>query len=169
MRNFYQQRSCEHVCACSLKLNAVTMPVKMPRTSRNLTCSVLHCRGLVTEMICMICGKKQPVSGTCAECKESMARYYCSICRLFDDDPSHSIYHCQFCNVCRRGEGLGIDFFHCMECNACMHMSLFNQHTCREKSIESNCPICNEGLFDSCQPIKVKMLHILMLSINCGE
>ncbi|GMH35139.1 hypothetical protein BSKO_03007 [Bryopsis sp. KO-2023] len=108
----------------------------------------------VTEMVCMPCGKRQPVAAACVECEAPMAEYYCSICRLFDNDPSHDIYHCQFCNVCRRGKGLGIDFFHCMECNACMHMSLFNRHKCREKCIECNCPVCNENLFDSSQPIK---------------
>jgi hypothetical protein len=87
-------------------------------------------------MVCMPCGLRQPVSGACARCGEAMARYYCSICHLFDDEPGRSIYHCPFCNVCRRGQGLGVDFFHCMQCNACMSLSLFNQHTCRERAME---------------------------------
>lgn len=43
-----------------------------------------------------------------------------------------------------------------MECNACMSLSLFNMHKCREKCMESNCPVCHDYLFDSSQPIKVK-------------
>jgi zinc finger-like protein len=64
-------------------------------------------------------------------CSARLATYYCSICHLWDDEPGRAIYHCPFCNVCRRGQGLGIDFFHCMQCNACMSLSLFNTHTCR--------------------------------------
>lgn len=65
-----------------------------------------------------------------------------------------AIYHCPFCNVCRRGQGLGIDFFHCMQCNACMSLALFNKHKCRERCMESNCPLCHENLFASSQPVK---------------
>jgi hypothetical protein len=93
-------------------------------------------RYAVTEMVCAPCGLRQPVAGACAGCGAGMARYYCSICHLFDDEPGRSIYHCPFCNVCRRGQGLGVDFFHCMQCNACMSLSLFNQHTCRERAME---------------------------------
>ncbi len=31
-----------------------------------------------------------------------MARYYCNICHLFDDEPGRDIYHCPFCNFCRQ-------------------------------------------------------------------
>ena len=72
-----------------------------------------------------------PPSGSCASCSTKLASYYCSICHLWDDEPGRAIYHCPFCNVCGRGQGLGVDFFHCMQCNACMSLSLFNTHTCR--------------------------------------
>jgi zinc finger-like protein len=111
-------------------------------------------RYAVSEMVCMVCGSQQPVAGSCSSCGTSLARYYCNICHLFDDEPGRSIYHCPFCNVCRRGQGLGIDFFHCMQCNACMSLSLFNSHTCRERAMEGNCPVCHEYLFDSSTPIK---------------
>lgn len=74
---------------------------------------------------------KNAPAGTCASCNTKLASYYCGICHLWDDEPGRAIYHCPFCNVCRRGQGLGIDFFHCMQCNACMSLSLFNTHTCR--------------------------------------
>ncbi|XP_024528341.1 zinc finger protein BRUTUS isoform X2 [Selaginella moellendorffii] len=107
------------------------------------------------EMLCMQCLEVQPVAESChnPECSGfRMARYYCNICKFFDDD-TRDIYHCPFCNLCRKGKGLGIDYFHCMTCNACMHVSL-KDHKCREKGLESNCPICHDFLFTSSSPVK---------------
>ncbi|KAK9090598.1 hypothetical protein Sjap_023775 [Stephania japonica] len=70
---------------------------------------------------------------------------------LYDDE--REIYHCPYCNLCRVGKGLGVDYFHCMNCNACMAKSL-SLHVCREKGFESNCPICHEDIFTSCSPVK---------------
>ncbi|XP_020226791.1 zinc finger protein BRUTUS-like At1g18910 isoform X2 [Cajanus cajan] len=110
-------------------------------------------RKSITKMMCMKCLMIQPISATCStvSCKLSMAKYYCRICKLFDDD--REIYHCPYCNLCRVGKGLGVDYFHCMSCNACMSRSLMN-HTCREKHLEDNCPICHEYIFTSCSPVK---------------
>ena len=55
----------------------------------------------VAEMRCMECGLQQPVGRSCTACASDLARYYCSICHLFDDEPGRDIYHCPFCNVCR--------------------------------------------------------------------
>jgi zinc finger-like protein len=112
-------------------------------------------RHAVQEMMCMTCLQVQPVAQFCAtpSCNgRRMARYYCSVCKFFDDS-GKDIYHCPFCNLCRVGQGLGIDFFHCMSCNACMSLSL-SSHTCREKGLESNCPICHDFLFTSNTPVK---------------
>lgn len=111
-------------------------------------------RYAVTEMRCMECGTKQPVGASCTACNASMARYYCGICHLFDDDPHRDIYHCPFCNFCRRGKGLGVDSFHCMSCNACMSLELFNKHRCTERALAGTCPVCSDPLFDSSAPIK---------------
>ncbi|KAL6178124.1 hypothetical protein ACLB2K_049643 [Fragaria x ananassa] len=111
-------------------------------------------RRSVTEMMCMKCLKIQPIGPTCStlSCSDlSMARYFCKICKIFDDE--RIIYHCPYCNLCRVGKGLGIDYFHCMTCNACMSRSLF-KHTCREKSFMDNCPICHEDIFTSNSPVK---------------
>eukprot|EP00236_Picocystis_salinarum_P002327 CAMPEP_0183828660 /NCGR_PEP_ID=MMETSP0807_2-20130328/2906_1 /TAXON_ID=88271 /ORGANISM="Picocystis salinarum, Strain CCMP1897" /LENGTH=1161 /DNA_ID=CAMNT_0026073861 /DNA_START=30 /DNA_END=3515 /DNA_ORIENTATION=+ len=105
------------------------------------------------EMMCMVCGTRQKVDKSCANCKTEMARYFCKFCKLFDDDPKHEIYHCPFCNLCRRGKGLGIDVFHCMTCNACMSLSM-KKHVCREHGLESECPICSDYLFTSSMPVK---------------
>ena len=64
-------------------------------------------------MLCMFCGCAQTASHICAECGERAACYYCDVCKLWDDDPRRSIYHCNDCGICRVGQGLGKDFFHC--------------------------------------------------------
>ena len=68
------------------------------------------------NMLCMLCGAAQPASEVCRECEGIAARYYCSVCKLWDNDPNKSIYHCSDCGICRVGEGLGMDFFHCQVC-----------------------------------------------------
>ncbi|KAB1216691.1 putative RING finger protein C2F3.16 [Morella rubra] len=121
-------------------------------------------RKSITKMMCMKCLKIQPIGPTCStvSCDNfSMARYYCKICKLFDD--GREIYHCPYCNLCRLGKGLGIDYFHCMNCNACMSRSL-SAHICREKCLEDNCPICHEYIFTSSSPVKALPCGHLMHS-----
>jgi len=64
-----------------------------------------------------------------------------------------AVYHCPFCNLCRVGTGLGADFFHCMKCNCCLAMKLAD-HKCREKGLETNCPICCDDMFTSSASVK---------------
>ncbi|GLT43494.1 hypothetical protein SLA2020_174370 [Shorea laevis] len=111
-------------------------------------------RKATTEMMCMQCLKIQAVGRVCTtpSCGGlSMAKYYCSICKLFDDE--RTVYHCPFCNLCRLGSGLGVDFFHCMKCNCCLSMKLVD-HQCREKGLETNCPICCDFLFTSNESVR---------------
>eukprot|EP00898_Chlorokybus_atmophyticus_P006604 jgi/Chlat1/6945/Chrsp52S06613 len=147
-------RSCRLVAACCGKV--VTCRFCHDETSNHQMN-----RQATTHMVCMHCGVRQPVQQHCATptCGKQMARYYCSICKFFDDDSSREIYHCPFCNLCRVGKGLGVDAFHCMSCNACMSLSLRN-HQCRERSLESDCPICHDYLFTSKQPVK---------ALRCGH
>ncbi|ESQ34905.1 hypothetical protein EUTSA_v10006659mg [Eutrema salsugineum] len=107
----------------------------------------------IKKMMCMKCLIIQPVAASCSNssCNSSMGKYYCKICKLFDDE--REIYHCPYCNLCRVGKGLGIDYFHCMKCNACMSRTLV-EHVCREKCLEDNCPICHEYIFTSNSPVK---------------
>ncbi|XP_044489871.1 zinc finger protein BRUTUS-like isoform X2 [Mangifera indica] len=111
-------------------------------------------RKATTEMMCMRCLKIQPVGPVCTtpSCGGfSMAKYYCPICKFFDDE--RVVYHCPFCNLCRVGRGLGVDFFHCMTCNCCLAMKLVD-HKCREKGLETNCPICCDFLFTSSATVR---------------
>ncbi|KAL0372638.1 UNVERIFIED_CONTAM: Zinc finger protein BRUTUS [Sesamum calycinum] len=111
-------------------------------------------RKATSEMMCMNCLKIQPVGPVCItpSCNGlAMAKYYCSSCKFFDDE--REVYHCPFCNLCRVGKGLGIDFFHCMTCNCCLAMKLVD-HKCREKGLEINCPICCDFLFTSSTAVR---------------
>lgn len=106
-------------------------------------------RKATSEMMCMFCLRIQPIGPICTtpSCGGLlMAKYYCSICKFFDDE--RTVYHCPFCNLCRVGKGLGVDFFHCMTCNCCLAMKLAD-HKCREKGLETNCPICCDDMFSS--------------------
>ncbi|RYP52375.1 hypothetical protein DL769_010687 [Monosporascus sp. CRB-8-3] len=65
------------------------------------------------NMLCMLCGTPQRAGEVCVACGASASRYYCSICKLWNDDPDKNIYHCDDCGICRIGRGIGKDFFHC--------------------------------------------------------
>ncbi|EXB56897.1 Uncharacterized RING finger protein [Morus notabilis] len=143
----HYKRNCKLLAACCGKL---------------FTCRFCHDnvsdhsmdRKATTEMMCMRCLKIQAVGPTCTtpSCNGlSMAQYYCSICKFFDDE--RAVYHCPFCNLCRVGRGLGIDYFHCMTCNCCLGIKLVN-HKCLEKSLETNCPICCDFLFTSSAAVR---------------
>lgn len=64
-------------------------------------------------MLCMLCWTPQRASECCAACQEPSAHYYCNICKLWENRQSKPIYHCHDCGICRKGLGLGKDFFHC--------------------------------------------------------
>lgn len=65
------------------------------------------------HMLCMLCTTPQKASELCINCGEVSATYYCNICKLWENRQSKPIYHCADCGICRRGLGLGKDFFHC--------------------------------------------------------
>jgi uncharacterized CHY-type Zn-finger protein len=65
------------------------------------------------NMLCMICRTPQAAASHCTKCGEPAAWYFCDICKLWDNDSKKRIYHCPDCGICRRGEGLGKDYYHC--------------------------------------------------------
>jgi uncharacterized CHY-type Zn-finger protein len=73
-------------------------------------------RKATKNMLCMLCGCAQGAGEFCVECGERTAWYYCGVCKLWDNDSNKSIYHCSDCGICRKGRGLGKDFFHCKVC-----------------------------------------------------
>lgn len=89
--------------------------------SRWYTCRYCHdevedhelVRKSIRNMLCMFCGLPQRAARYCRQCEQEAALYYCDKCKLWDNSPTKSIYHCDGCGICRRGEGLGKDFVHC--------------------------------------------------------
>lgn len=125
-------------------------------------------RYAVAEVLCMRCGALQPASERCVNPKcdstRPFAKYSCNICNLYDDDPSHSVYHCAFCNVCRLGAGLGIDYRHCMRCNACVSLA-DDDHQCVPQKLQGTCPICHDSMFESTEPLRgLKCGHVMHMS-----
>merc|ERR1719362_128399 len=124
----------------------------------------------VKEVLCMRCCTLQPAGSKCINklCESHgvpYAKYHCGICNLFDDDLEKSIYHCPYCNVCRKGKGLGIDFRHCMRFNACVAILEYNSHVCIPQRLEGNCPICHETLFESTEPLRgMSCGHVMHLT-----
>lgn len=112
------------------------------------------------NMLCMLCGHAQRASDMCVNCGEFAARYYCGICKLWNDDPDKSIYHCPDCGICRVGEGLGKDFVHCKKCGNCIHITTEETHRCREGAMDCDCPICGEYMFTS---------HKGLVTERCGH
>ncbi|PHH64027.1 hypothetical protein CDD81_5132 [Ophiocordyceps australis] len=110
-------------------------------------------RNETKNMLCMLCSTPQRASDVCVKCGEVAAQYYCKICKLWENRPTKPIYHCHDCGICRRGRGLGKDFFHCQKCQICIGVASQGSHRCIERSTDCDCPICGEYLFTSPRPV----------------
>lgn len=118
------------------------------------------------NMLCMLCHTPQPAGEFCVNCEELAAYYYCSKCKLWDNDSTKRIYHCDDCGICRRGEGLGRDFVHCKRCNVCISISTSAAHPCIERATDCDCPLCLDYLFSSPLPV-VSLLCGHYMHANC--
>ncbi|KXJ97167.1 hypothetical protein Micbo1qcDRAFT_130095 [Microdochium bolleyi] len=105
------------------------------------------------NMLCMYCGTAQKAGEVCMTCGVSAARYYCAVCKLWNNDPDKNVYHCDDCGICRVGRGIGKDFFHCKRCVACIAISTVHDHKCFERATDCDCPICGEYMFTSPKPV----------------
>eukprot|EP00249_Psilotum_nudum_P008965 c21623_g1_i2 orf=993-1571(+) len=86
-------------------------------------------------------------------CGVRMGEYFCEKCKFWDDDISKQQYHCDGCGICRTG---GQDnFFHCQHCDCCYSIMLRGNHSCVERAMHHNCPVCFEFLFESTKDISV--------------
>lgn len=116
-------------------------------------------RYAVKRMKCKLCDLVQPVQQFCAGCHQSMAKYYCDICHLFEERDI-PIYHCVGCHCCRIGHR--DEYLHCEKCNLCLPKDGFSEHLCLENRGMSNCPLCLECVFWSREPIQLlKCGHVL--------
>eukprot|EP00250_Pteridium_aquilinum_P003830 c14107_g1_i1 orf=695-1594(-) len=110
-------------------------------------------RHKVVKVICSLCETEQNVQQICEKCGVCMGEYFCGKCKFFDDDVKKEQYHCDACGICRVG---GRDnFFHCNRCGCCYTTLLQNKHSCVENSMQHNCAVCFEYLFDSLKEISV--------------
>ncbi|XP_068657641.1 E3 ubiquitin-protein ligase SRFP1-like [Aristolochia californica] len=107
----------------------------------------------VETVICSNCKLEQPVVRSCLNCGIVMGRYFCAICKFYDDDVSKRQFHCRQCGICRIGGRE--NFFHCKICGCCYSNDLKENHVCVENSLRHDCAICLEYLFDSLKPMKV--------------
>ncbi|KAK3835725.1 MAG: zinc-ribbon-domain-containing protein [Linnemannia gamsii] len=140
---------CKHYRrGCKLKANCCGKWFNC-RFCHDDVCNHTIVRNETKSMLCMHCKTIQPAAQTCNSCNAQLAKYYCDICKLWDDDPSKPIYHCSDCGICRIGNGLDQDFFHCKKCNICMNIQLKDNHRCIERNLECDCPICGEYMFTS--------------------
>jgi len=102
---------------------------------------------------CMTCGAVQAHAGErCVRCQAQFGAYTCAECGIYELRASERIYHCPYCGVCRKGVGLGVDFFHCFVCSADVSTTL-RGHTCVEGSTCNACAICCEDLFSLRAPV----------------
>jgi len=106
-------------------------------------------REKIEEIICGKCETKQSVSNECNECGLHFGKYYCEICRFYDNEDKGQ-FHCDGCGICRQGGQE--NFFHCNKCVACLPLSLKDSHQCLNESLKVNCPVCLEYLMDSTKP-----------------
>ncbi len=127
---------CGNVVKCRLCHDEVFNSATNPKTAHQLD------RYKVTTIVCASCSTHQPVSNTCInpDCALTFARYFCPICRLYDDNEKGQ-WHCEGCGMCRVG---GKDNFeHCYTCGFCAPI---RDHTCKAKSksnlLDADCPIC---------------------------
>lgn len=146
---------------CTTKFRLVYRKLNYKTLTKSCCNSSL--RNETKTMLCMHCKAIQPAAHTCTSCNAQLAKYYCDICKLWDDDPSKPIYHCTDCGICRIGNGLDQDFFHCKKCNICMNIQLKDNHRCIERNLECDCPICGEYMFTSTTTV-IFMVMIEMLS-----
>lgn len=106
---------------------------------------------------CLMCegAPRQAASNNCLVCGVQFAEYYCSRCKLWDDEGliKKKIYHCVGCNICRIGPKE--NYFHCSRCCACYPKTLQDNHVCIDGSMHNNCPICLEDMFTSRRPVVI--------------
>jgi len=104
-------------------------------------------RHAVDTIRCLLCQKEQAPGPKCVGCNEEFAKYYCGICKFWNDNPMKGIYHCEKCGICRVGKA--DDYFHCDNCKGDFPKEAEEGHECTSFGMHSNCPICFEDMFSS--------------------
>ena len=95
----------------------------------------------ITEVVCMICEKRQPKSQYCISCNTCFGAHYCAKCNLWDDE-DRGLNHCDKCGNCRVYGKEGEKYYHCDVCGVCRRDG---DHICINIT-EATCPICMESI-----------------------
>lgn len=150
----HYKRKCDFYTPCCQK----SYKCRFCHDTHEKTSHVLK-RDAVTEIVCSVCQTKQPVQKMCQNCHILFAKYYCFMCKLYDDDEKGQ-YHCSGCGICRLG---GRDnYFHCSGCNMCLPVSLRGKHKCIENLSRANCPVCLEDIHTSREACQIPPCHHLI-------
>ena len=107
----------------------------------------------IEKIICKNCNLKQPVSNKCTQCSIEFGKYFCKICKFYDNDISKKQFHCDKCGICRVGGKE--NFYHCDKCNSCISINLKDNHICVANTFHTHCPVCLEDIFNSTTPITI--------------
>jgi len=93
-----------------------------------------HTMSHAASVICTKCGTEGPVGASCnsSQCRgRRFAKYFCSVCEVWEDRTGISLYHCKQCNKCLPGVGFGVDSWHCDRCNKCFDLRDWDDHQCK--------------------------------------
>eukprot|EP00730_Choanoeca_flexa_P011486 TRINITY_DN2632_c0_g1_i2.p1 TRINITY_DN2632_c0_g1~~TRINITY_DN2632_c0_g1_i2.p1 ORF type:complete len:428 (+),score=51.43 TRINITY_DN2632_c0_g1_i2:77-1360(+) len=117
-------------------------------------------RSAVQHVKCCECGLEQMLSEACQRCGQRFGRYFCPLCRFYDDNIDKHQFHCHGCGICRVGPRE--KFIHCDKCCVCYGIATFASHKCVEAAMDRNCPVCLEFLHTSTEKLHVPACgHIL--------
>lgn len=109
-------------------------------------------RTRVSTVVCHLCGTEQPVARWCRSCDVDFGRYYCAICRIYDDNDKGQ-FHCDECTICRLGGRH--NYWHCDRCGICISTSLSKTHQCIAGAALDDCQICGKAMFDSTECLRM--------------
>ncbi|CAK9184752.1 unnamed protein product [Ilex paraguariensis] len=134
----HYKRNCKLVASCCNKLyTCIRCHDDMANHSMD--------RKTTTKMMCMKCMIIQPIGATCStvSCNNiSMARYYCQICKLFDDEREKCLE--DNCPICHEYIFTSSSPVKALPCGHLMHSACFQDYTCTHYT----CPICSKSLGD---------------------
>lgn len=114
----------------------------------------------INMIICSSCNKLQSCSQYCDNCHICFGKYYCDICKFFDNTVKGQ-YHCTECGMCRKinviDDTIHNTHHHCDDCQICIQNN--SVHKCLPIK-GSVCSVCRDDLFTS---------MIVVLQTKCGH
>ena len=104
----------------------------------------------VKQIRCKNCEHEQDPRENCEKCSTKFARYFCSVCNLYEDNKKKNIYHCSECGICRIG--IKEDVIHCKKCDSCIPKDNYSAHYCKKSDRDEQCAVCLEDFFYNRKP-----------------